>query len=75
MTAYPTIPILHNLDDERVMQAYNAIETRANGLVAELDSRDIDQERRGTFRINRAVSFGELGQARGCDIVYVRKTG
>ena len=35
MTAYPTIPILHNLDDERVMQAYNAIETWANGLVAE----------------------------------------
>ena len=55
MTAYPTIPILYNLDDERVKQAYNAIETWANGLVAELDNRDLQQERTGSFRINRVV--------------------
>ena len=62
MTAYPTIPLLYNLDDERVQQAYNAIETWANGLVAELDNRDLQQERTGSFRINRVVSIGELGQ-------------
>ena len=58
MTAYPTIPLLYNLDDERVQQAYNAIETWAKGLVAELDNRDLQQERTGTFRINRVVSIG-----------------
>ena len=75
MTAYPTIPLLYNLDDERVKQAYNAIEQWANGLVAELDNRDLQQERTGSFRINRVVSIGELGQPLAGDVVYERKTG
>ena len=54
---------------------YTVVRQWADGLVAELDSRDLDQERRGAYRINRAVSFGELGQAQAGDIVYERKTG
>ena len=74
-TTYPTIPVLYNLSDEELVEMYTVVRQWADGLVAELDSRDLGQERRGAFRINRAVSFGELGQARGGDIVYERKTG
>lgn len=74
-TTYPTIPVLYNLSDEELIEMYTVVRQWADGLVAELDSRDLDQERRGAFRINRAVSFGELGQAQAGDIVYERKTG
>tara|TARA_A100001391_G_scaffold113443_1_gene76318 strand:- start:16 stop:315 length:300 start_codon:yes stop_codon:yes gene_type:complete len=74
-TTYPTIPVLYNLSDEELVEMYTVVRQWADGLVAELDSRDLDQERRGAFRINRAVSFGELGQAQAGDIVYERKTG
>tara|TARA_Y100000004_G_scaffold123591_1_gene138941 strand:+ start:279 stop:578 length:300 start_codon:yes stop_codon:yes gene_type:complete len=74
-TTYPTIPVLYNLSDEELVEMYTVIRQWADGLVAELDSRDLDQERRGAYRINRAVSFGELGQAQAGDIVYERKTG
>ena len=56
-TTYPTIPVLYNLSDEELVEMYTVVRQWADGLVAELDSRDLDQERRGTFRINRAVSF------------------
>jgi hypothetical protein len=74
-TTYPTIPVLYNLSDEELVEMYTVVRQWADGLVAELDSRDLDQERRGAYRINRAVSFGELGQAQAGDIVYERKTG
>ena len=74
-TTYPTIPVLYNLSDEELIEMYTVVRQWADGLVAELDSRDLDQERRGAYRINRAVSFGELGQAQAGDIVYERKTG
>ena len=74
-TTYPTIPVLYNLSDEELVEMYTVVRQWADGLVAELDSRDLDQDRRGAYRVNRAVSFGELGQAQAGDIVYERKTG
>lgn len=74
-TTYPTIPMLYNLSDEELVEMYTVVRQWADGLVAELDSRDLDQDRRGAYRVNRAVSFGELGQAQAGDIVYERKTG
>ena len=74
-TTYPTIPVLYNLSDEELVEMYTVVRQWADGLVAELDSRDLDQERRGAFRINRVVSVGELGQPLAGDVVYERKTG
>ena len=76
MTAvYPTLPDLYNLTDDELRLAYTEIRQWADAMINGLGGRDLDNLITGAVRINRVVSFGEVGQARGGDILYERKTG